>query len=243
MTCRELHDLISAYVDGEASSAERARVETHVASCGSCGERLASYRALRHAVARLEGSERPPEAVLARVEALRFRLKTPRGGFLRVAAWTGAVAASLVVAFLAGRAWFGGSEPESLAEELIADHMKYVPEAMAAQVTSSEPEHVRRFFEGKVPFEPVVPSLEGASLIGGRLCRIRGYYEQLLFYERGGRKVSLYVSDRPGTGLECDASSGYRVCTQRRDGVSLMIVGDASEPELRSLLASARLEF
>jgi anti-sigma factor RsiW len=241
MSCSDLHEVISAYADGEATPEERAALEQHMTSCASCRDRAASVRGLKHGISRLEARARPPEAVLVRVERLRFGHERPRPRVLRSTLWGGAALAGILLAFTAGRAWFGGNDAVSLTEELIADHLKYVPEAIPAEVSSSEPDDVRRFFEGKVPFEPVVPSLDGASLIGGRLCRIRGYYEQLLFYEREGRKLSLYVSNRPDTAPGCEGRGGYHVCGHRRDGLSLMLVGDAPKGELRTLLDGARL--
>lgn len=241
MSCSDRHDLISAYLDGELRPAERETLEQHLASCAPCRARAASLRSLKHAVARLEGRARPPEAVLARVDALRFQLKPSRAHVVRRAVLGSAAAAAIVLAFAAGRAWFHEGGQLTLVDELIADHLKYVPEAMPAEVASDQPEEVRRFFAGKVPFDPVVPAIDGASLIGGRLCRLRGYYEQLLFYERAGRKLSLYVSNRPDTLTDCDGQKGYHVCGDRRRGLSLMLVGDAPRDELQALLGSARL--
>ena len=88
---------------------------------------------------------------------------------------------------------------------------------------------------------PVVPSLPGANLIGGRLCRIGGEHVQLLSYDRARSKPSLYVSNRAVTSSECRGNHGYRVCGHRRGKLSFMLVGDAPEGELRELLANARL--
>jgi anti-sigma factor RsiW len=241
MSCSERYDVISAYLDGEATPAELEELVRHLDSCDSCRARVASLRAFKHGVSRLEGRARPPEAVFARVDALRFRSE-PRMSRARVKAiWISAALLVVGLAFAAGRSWLETDYAGSLADELIADHMKYVPEAMPAEVASGEAEDVQRFFEGKVAFQPVVPSLEGASLLGGRLCRIRGYHEQLLFYERDGRKLSLYVSNRPGTRAECRGNHGYRVCGRRHGQLSLMLVGDAPDNELRALLDDARL--
>jgi len=241
MSCPDHREVISAYVDGETTPAERQELEQHLDSCDVCRVHVASLRALKHGMSKLEARVRPPEAVLARVEALRFRLKPPLPGAVRRGLSVVAATLGLVLAFTLGRAWFQKDDVRSLADELIADHMKYVPEAMPAEVASNTPDDVQRFFEGKVPFEPVVPSLEGANLLGGRLCRIRGYYEQLLFYELGGRKLSLYISNRPGTPAGCRGNHGYRVCGHRRGALSLMLVGDAAEGELKKLLDDARL--
>jgi len=239
--CTKYIGLISATLDGAATHEERADLEAHVAACERCQERLEGARALKHAVARLPGREKPPEAVQARIEALRFGPSgSHRQRWRRRAAVSAVAIAGALAAVVLGRSLTHREAEPTLADELIADHMKYVPEAMPAEVASEDPHEVRRFFDGKVPFDPVVPRLPGARLLGGRLCRIHGEREQLLFYERGGTKLSLYVSSRqrPTT---CAGKSGYHVCGHEHGGLSWMLVGDAPEGDLRTLLSRASL--
>ena len=48
--CRDLEDVLSAYVDGEAAEGDRARVRAHIESCGVCRDRVAGERQARDAV-------------------------------------------------------------------------------------------------------------------------------------------------------------------------------------------------
>ena len=134
---------------------------------------------------------------------------------------------------------FLGSHAE-LAEELISDHLKYAPQAMPAEVASADPETVRRFFAGALAFEPAVPTLPVAQLLGGRLCNIDGRKVQLLFYEQGSRRLSLYVSDGPALAGECGGDGPHHVCSRDAEGLTLTLVGDAPADEIRSLLANAK---
>jgi anti-sigma factor RsiW len=43
LTCRELVELVTDYLDGALSRAERARFEAHIAACGNCSEYLAQF--------------------------------------------------------------------------------------------------------------------------------------------------------------------------------------------------------
>ncbi len=238
MTCLDLLEAISAYIDGEATREERLAVERHVASCAECAARLGSFRALKHAVARLEGRTVPPEALKARVEALRFGPVRLGARFGRMMAAAGLVAATLVVLLAVWR--HEGARPP-LPRQLIADHLRSGPDLVPAEVASADPDEVLRFFEAKVPFDPVVPPLGAAKLIGGRLCKIEGRKVELLFYELGDRRFSLYVSDRPAGMRACHRSGEYAVCAKRRGRLLLMLVGRATEHELRALLNEATL--
>jgi len=239
MSCTKYIEAVSAYFDGELAPQERADVERHMASCAACAERLESLRALKHAVAHLQGRASPPEAVHARIEVLRFRLRPPSRQFRRVA--LAAVGLAVLVAFALGPAWLRLRAHPPLYDELIADHLRYVPEAMPAEVASQDPSKVRRFFAGQVPFEPLVPALDGARLIGGRVCKIDGRKTQLLFYELKDRKLSLYVSDRPTASQGCHKARGHHVCGRGRGHLSLMLVGDAPQNKLWALLDDATL--
>jgi hypothetical protein len=55
MVCREIQEMISAYVDSEASPEEVRRVEEHLGQCGECRTAEKRMRSLDVAVARAEG--------------------------------------------------------------------------------------------------------------------------------------------------------------------------------------------
>lgn len=239
MICIDLVEAISAYVDGEATEEERVRIERHAGSCQACAAWLESFRALKHAVARLEGRTVPTEAVKARVEALRFRPAPFRERLSRKAAAAALVGATLAVVVVG--VWHHKGAERPLAEALIADHLRSGPDLVPAEVASGDPAEVLRFFEAKVPFKPVVPALGSAKLIGGRLCKIEGRKVELLFYELRDRKFSLYVSDRPARMEACYSRDEYGVCAQRRGRFFLILVGRAPRHELRQLLNEASL--
>jgi len=80
MSCEELSEELSAYIDGELSSAERVRLEEHLAECPRCREGLEALRAVSGLVASL-----PAVSASARLtEALQETLaKPPRRSRLR----------------------------------------------------------------------------------------------------------------------------------------------------------------
>lgn len=240
MSCVEWLERISASVDDALAEVERESLEKHVAACTECRDRLLSMRALKHAVARLPSREAPPGAVRARVESLP--LEGIRPGRFDVLPW---IAAALV---LLGAAWAAlslrhrGERPSmDLAQALVDDHLRSVPEAMPAEVTTSDPQQVVRFFSGRVPFPPVAPHLPGSQLIGGRLCKLDGQRVELLFYGSGGRTLSLYAF---GGGMDvtgCRQARDHSVCGRRLGDLRLLLVGRASGDELRRLLDEATL--
>ena len=62
MTCKEVVELMTEYIEDDMSPAERARFEDHIAGCDGCRAYLAQLRTTRVLVGRL-GDEPVPEAV------------------------------------------------------------------------------------------------------------------------------------------------------------------------------------
>ena len=62
MTCRQVVELMTDYLEGVLSQADRARFEQHLAGCDGCRAYLAQLRMTRTVVGRL-ASEPIPEAV------------------------------------------------------------------------------------------------------------------------------------------------------------------------------------
>src|SRR5712691_9814690 len=96
-----------------------------------------------------------PKRTWPRVEVLRFEKagsSSPRraAGLLGVALLAVAIAATVAVR---------GGRPTGarLAEELVADHLRWLADPVPAQVASSDPQRVTQFFEGRVPFAPIAP--------------------------------------------------------------------------------------
>jgi len=70
MGCREIREIISAYVDGEARPEEARLVEDHLGKCPQCRQAEKRMRDLGMAVARTEGTVPPDfrEELFARME-------------------------------------------------------------------------------------------------------------------------------------------------------------------------------
>ncbi|MBI3073294.1 MAG: zf-HC2 domain-containing protein [Deltaproteobacteria bacterium] len=240
MTCDVCRIDLSSHVDGVLGADERAALDEHLASCATCRGVFESLRAVKHAVGRLPSRDEPPGAVRARVEALRF--SPPRIRRHRVA-WS--VAAGLVLAVGVSVTLMVTSRDTRIAPELadllVADHLKSVPEAKPVEVASSDSRVIAKFFAGRTPFAPIVPALPGASLVGGRVCKIAGRHVELLFYRAHETTLSLFVSDQPLARADCRAAKSHTVCAATRGAHTLVLVGQRPRAELRALLDGASL--
>jgi len=77
MDCRDIKELLSAYIDGALSQEERAQVEEHLKTCKECSESLA---ALKEAVSQIKGLEEvePPPLLAKRImKAIKKEARYP----------------------------------------------------------------------------------------------------------------------------------------------------------------------
>ena len=241
MSCAQWVEKLSGSLDGALAQDESESTEAHLVACGACRERLDALRQVKHAVARLPSREVPPGAVRARVEAL---LLQGRQGRRATSPWVLAASIAVIAAsafvFVRTR---GHLLSADLAADLAADHLHSVPEVMPAEVATGDAGEAAQFFSGRIPFEPVVPRLEGARLLGGRLCKLEGRRLQLLFYRVDPRiadtTLSLFISDQGFGGTGCREARGLQVCGRRAGALMLLLVGQRPADEIRGLLDAA----
>ncbi|MFP4346460.1 MAG: MG2 domain-containing protein [Anaerolineales bacterium] len=122
-----------AYLDGELSPEERARVEAHLAECPACREELARLEALSHDLdvtfeAALDPIRLPGAAETRIRETLRARLDRPRGWWFVRRNWGLLVQA--VMALLVVIAFIGAYPSLELTRERADDEPPLAPQEM-----------------------------------------------------------------------------------------------------------------
>ncbi|HTY07254.1 MAG TPA: zf-HC2 domain-containing protein [Gemmatimonadales bacterium] len=118
---------LHAYLDGELSPVERGRLESHLADCAPCRERLAQERSLIESAERLLALAAPPATGRDLRGVPRRRLR-----FLVPGVW----AASLAAAFLIGRTLFV-SDRQFAPPRAPAEALAPVPSAAAPAVSAA----------------------------------------------------------------------------------------------------------
>ena len=180
-------DAINAYVDGELSTDEAQGAREHMENCHYCALLALSAMQLKAATARAGHCFTPPAEALTRLTA---RLHAEPGPVARIhpfrpIAWgLLAAAAVLVVSFLG---WNQVRHSNTLAAELLDQHLAVLSADAAPQVISSDRHTVKPWFQGKIPFAFDLPELENSefSLLGGRMTYLDQTPGAHLIYEVG----------------------------------------------------------
>jgi anti-sigma factor RsiW len=71
MNCRQVVELMTEYLEGTLSAADRARFEEHIAGCDGCRAYLAQMRMTRRLVGRLANEPVPEPIERELLEAFR----------------------------------------------------------------------------------------------------------------------------------------------------------------------------
>jgi anti-sigma factor (TIGR02949 family) len=79
MTCRQVVELMTDYLEGALSSADRARFEAHIAGCDGCRAYLAQLSTTRRVLRKLADEPIPPDLQAELMKAFKSWKSTVQG--------------------------------------------------------------------------------------------------------------------------------------------------------------------
>jgi anti-sigma factor RsiW len=246
MNCDESEVLLHALIDGELDAGHARDVETHVASCQGCGDKLAAFRTMHEVMSAASLKETAPAHLRNRVEALmatpasrvvsirQFMQPTRRsffGGFAMGSVLSAAVAASLVLTVIRR------DQEQTIAEEVVSAHIRSLQAGHLMDVETSDRHTVKPWFNGRVDVAPPVVDLtaESFTLLGGRLDYIDGEPVAAIVYQRRKHVINLFVAQHLGRRQPraiADTIQGYNCRHWSQDGLDLWAVSDIVGDEL-----------
>lgn len=250
----------SLLIDGLAGLA---LAHDHPEACSECRQFRDAERAVSAAIhdgrPRWVASVALRERIVAAVEAERHRADPRRRRSRRVALQVAVGAFAAAAAIVVYLAWPRGADPQAeahaLAELLVDDHLQFEARRDRLELATSSPVELQAWFQREVAIAPRLPKLGGASLTGGRSCRIGGRPAALAFYQTSPadlapEPLSLFVfaaGDEDWSAMhEVPGLAGKRMCRYHERGIGLLIwqerglvyaVAGALDPDaLRALL-------
>jgi anti-sigma factor RsiW len=246
-------DALNAFIDGELSPAERQAIEQHLATCHACTLRVLSATQLKAATARAGNRFAAPPEALARLTAQlhaqqtqttqqslqqprqqspqRSQTKTTARIYsIRPAAWAALAAAILLtISFLS---WRQLHPTNTLAAELLDQHLATLSPAATPQVISTDRHTVKPWFQGRLPFSFNLPDAAAlppdTSLKGADLTYLSGQPAALLLFTVHKHEVSVFLTQR-------STSSSLTTLPTTRAGFTLRT---ATTPDLRIVAVS-----
>ena len=240
----ERDEMLGAYLDGELDAIASKRFEERLAAEPDLAAEYARLTALRSAMRSDMADDVPSADFRKRLEAQFAPRPASRDWSWRT------LAASLVVGILiGGSATFGllQNEPAmGTGEQIVGAHIRALMAPQPADVASSDHHTVKPWFDGKLPFAPVVIDLagQGFPLVGGRIDVVGLEPVPALVYRAGKHLISLVeipggTAPAPST-VTRGGRQGFETLTWSEAGVTYWAVSDASDEALQSFVKSLR---
>ena len=237
-------DVVSAFVDGELIDGEQEAIQQHLAGCHVCALRVLSATELKAATARAGRRFAPPPETLARLTAQLHR--EPRGNariHSRRVAWASLAAAMLLAVSLIG--WRQLHETNTLAAELLDQHLATLSGAATPQVISTDRHTVKPWFQGRLPFSFNLPDAKSlppdTTLKGADLAYLKGQPAALLLFTIHKHEVSVFLTQRLGgpsiTALP-GTRSGFTIHSATTQDLRIVAVSDVNAADLDALVAT-----
>ncbi len=180
MTCYEVQQRLPIFLDGTLDEADSTAVQAHLASCHRCRTEAEAMRSLESQLRTLFRDEPVPLLLWPRICAslahhesaevtvVRKRASLPRFGWMAAAVFLLVIGVALFRTVL----WSPARLEARLLSVPVQDLHTFVISQRPLDITSTDPQRLRRWFQERVDFAPpLLPVQVGhARLTGGRLC-------------------------------------------------------------------------
>ncbi len=138
---------------------------------------------------------------------------------------------------------------------VVEDVAQRLARELPAEVAASDPTQVAQWFRGKidVPVRPVMFRGVPARLLGARISNVQNQMAAALYYEVGGRRMTVFVFDgnlvrsdmseqeSQGHRYVTASSHGYTVTLTEQQGVGYAIASDLPPQETMRIVQSVEL--
>jgi anti-sigma factor RsiW len=254
-------DKVSPFIDGELPLAERQGIEQHLAICHACTLHVLSATQLKAATARAGNRFVPPPDALARLTAKLHsqqqtstqtkpqpQTKPPARIFsirpaMRPAAWAALAAAVLLAVSLL--TWRQLHPTNTLAAELLDQHLATLSSAATPQVISTDRHTVKPWFQGRLPFSFNLPDASAlppdTTLKGADLAYLNNQPAALLLFTIHKHQVSIFLTQRstsPTLTALPSTRAGFNLHTATTPDLRIIAVSDVNPSDLDSLLTA-----
>jgi anti-sigma factor RsiW len=238
-------DTINAYVDGQLPADEEQDAQQHLVACHSCALRVLSAMQLKAATARAGHCFSPTSEAMARLTAGLRAESGPvaRIHFLSPVAWGSLVAAVVLAVSLL--AWNPFRHSNTLAAEVLDQHLAVLSVDAVPQIISSDRHTVKPWFQGRIPFSFNLPESEAlppdTTLKGADLAYFDGQPAALLIFTIHKHQVTVLLSQQPSELALSEipkTRAGFSIHSAIVSHLHIIAVSDVNPAELDLLIAA-----
>lgn len=232
MNCRNaLYLLLTDKEVHGASASEITAAKEHLLSCKACRTYVENNKKIKHMIInRLAGDNPAPASLKNRIlDSIRESGSSvnPPGTTIRKRYIITAITVIFILTiFSVYKFTISGDPSGSIVDQLTAEHVEYIKGQDMVQISSSDPYEIEEWFRDKTDFLLNVPRLNGAKLVGARLCQLFDRKIGVLVYESSNELVSLFVFNYPGldlSSMDMLDIDGKKLCRGHGKGVHIVM--------------------
>lgn len=237
MTCSEVLERLSPFMDDELDPVTSRDIERHLRSCPACAEALAGMKGLGERLREDLEYHRAPDLLRARIRPDRRGsvAREPRGSG---AAWRWAATAAAVMV-VAGITWLAvpRGDGDAITHEVVSSHIRSLMAGHLTDVASTDQHTVKPWFNGRIDYAPPVADFasEGFPLIGGRLDYLGNRPVTALVYQRHKHVINVFVWPTQSVSERLSAARverGFHVIRATHSSMEFWVVSDLNADEL-----------
>ena len=250
--CEHVH-LVEEHFDAHPGAAMPSELKSHLGKCPVCNaynENLHSYKAMMSGMnAEIEAPERLKKlarAIAGGEAAALPAVGRKAPGFIpprRMAA-----AAAVLLVFGAVFAYWNFFIRQGCEGSFFADYNKFLVMADKYGVRTDDYEALSDWFTDRLDYRVTPPKAYGVVLTGGRRCHLLDRNLAVLFYEKEGHLVSIFIlrgddldwkfareKTESGKTIIADSDNGNNLIAWNENQLTYVAVADLSNDELKRL--------
>ena len=253
---------LNAFIDGELPPTEEQGIEQHLTNCHACTLRVLSTTQLKAATSRAGKRFTSSPEALARLTAQLHsqqqsmqqtqtnqqpQAKTSARIYsIRSTAWAALAAAILLAVSLLG--WRQLHQSNTLAAELLDQHLATLSSAATPQVISTDRHTVKPWFQGRLPFSFNLPDAGAlppdTTLKGADLTYLNSQPAALLLFTIHKHEVSIFLTQRSASPTSStltalpNTRAGFTLHTATTPDLRIIAVSDVNPSDLDALVST-----
>ena len=253
MNCQRIKEYLYQFIDGQLDTTNSMLVKEHISICPLCELEWKREKEMDSLIRRTIPKENAhfalKERIINRIEEFKKTKVFSPTGLKPILAVTSVALLLVIVSTVVKE-----TRTFPIFTEAISSHIKFLQGGLPIEITSSNPQDIKDWFQGKIDFAIMVPDLssKGIHLIGGRICHLKDRKVAYLMYEKDSYVISVFVIDTKGLNIPraesidlgnkkvfIKSESGYQsiLCLKRGSDIGCIFVSELPEDELVKIIA------
>lgn len=233
MNCKNTLKILIHSSELDCTTKEIIAAKEHLLSCTICRAIFEDQKILQNLICEKAPKYKTPqglkENIINQIKK-NYQHKSFKGIMKRRVALPVALSiAFVIIIVLLSYVIINESKAHNIVNTITNQHIQYSTGTELLDVSSTNSQDIELWFKDKMDFHLKIPNLNGANIIGGRLCKLFDKPAAVLLYKNQEELISLFIFDNPDLdiySMDMLNIDGKRLCRGNGKGVNLVLWED-----------------